>query len=116
MHFDYEKNNVSIEIMSSFSYRNSRNQVWGFERGWISDGHSVGKLFRHFDAWTMAALCHDQFCEVAEKEKSYAIRRTGDKDYKFNLQDLGAPRSTVWRRYAGVTAYARWLKLTGKLK
>lgn len=116
MHFDYKKNKVKIEIVEDFDYINSKNQPWILRAGWCSDGHSVGKLFKHFDAWTLAALCHDQDCEIANKARSFKMRRAGDKNYKFNLTDLGAPKSTVYRRYAAVSLRTRWLKLTGKLK
>jgi len=115
MHFDYKNNKVCIEITLSFIYTNGRGDKWSFKKGWRSDGHSVG-YFKHFDAQTMAALCHDQDCEEAERQKSYAIRRQGDKNYKFNLADLEASRSKVLRRYAGVSARAYRLKFTGKLK
>ena len=115
MHFDYKNNKVKIEITEDFVYENSKGKTWMFYAGWMSDGHSVGKLFKHFDAWTLAALCHDRDCEIGNDHKSFKVRSLGDKDYKFNLKDLGAPKSTVYRRYAAVSARTRWLKLTGKI-
>ena len=90
--------------------------AWEFKKGDTSDGHSTGDYFRHFDAWVIAALCHDQDCEEANAIGSYAMRRAGDRAYKHNLKELGASRATVYRRYAAVSAYSRWLKLTGELK
>jgi len=116
MHLDYKNNKVSIEITEDFTYTNTLEMQWAFKSGWRSDGHSVGKYFKHFDAYTMAALCHDRDCEMSNNIGSYNMRRTGDKNYKFNLQDLGASKATILRRYAAVSTYARWLKLTGKLK
>ena len=113
MHFDYESNKVSIET-AGFSYTNGRGHTWTFQEGWHSDGHSVGR-FKHFDTQTFAALCHDQDCERANRLENYALRRIGDKDYKYNLAELGAPKTTVLRRYAAVSAMSRWLKFTGKL-
>ena len=112
IHFDTP---FTIEIVEGFTYTNSRGQSWHFKKGWKSDGHSTGKYFKHFDEWTIAALAHDLDCEMANEFKDYGIRRRGDKAYKFNLKELGAPKSTVYRRYAGVSGYARWLKLSGKL-
>lgn len=116
MHFDAKNNTVKIEITEDFSYENSRGQAWDFKKGWMSDGHSVGQFFKHFDAWTLAALCHDKDCELANSWESYNFRREGDKNYKFNLKDLGAPKSTVYRRYSAVSGYAYMLKMRGKLK
>lgn len=110
MHFDYEKNKVKIEIVEDFEWKE-----WRFKAGWMSDGHSVGGLFKHFDAWTLAALAHDQDCELANRKQSYDIRKRGDKNYRINLKELGAPRSTVYRRYAAVSARTKWLMLTGRI-
>ena len=90
-------------------------KTWVFNRGYESDGHSVG-MFKHFDKWVNAAFCHDQACGMATKEKSYDIRRGGDKDYRDNLIYLGAPKTLVYRRYAAVSAQAFALKLRRKLK
>ena len=115
MHFDYKKNKVKIEIVETFTYTNSRDDSWRFGVGWLSDGHSTGKYFKHFDAWTLAALCHDLDCERSNDLKSHYVRREGDKNYKFNLADLGAPKAQVNWRYAAVSARTRWLKLMGRI-
>jgi hypothetical protein len=112
IHFDTP---LTIEIMEDFSYINSEGTRWDFKKGWKSDGHSTGKYFKHFDEYTIAALSHDQDCERSWEMTSYAIRREGDKNYKFNLKELGASKSTVYRRYAAVSARTRWLKFTGEL-
>jgi len=116
MHFDRVKNRVTIEITEPLTLTNSKGTIWLFKPGWPSDGHSTGKYFKHFDAYTPAALCHDQDCEKANQQKSFSARRKGDKDYRHNLTELGAPNSTVLRRYAAVTTRSYWLRLTGKLK
>lgn len=116
MHLDKKNNKVYIELREGVYLGNSRGDTWSFPIGWVSDGHSTGEYFKHFDAWTAAALCHDQECEQSWKEKRYDLRRTGDKNYKFNLKELGAPKSTVYRRYAAVSARTRWLKITRRIK
>jgi len=117
MHFDYKNNNVTIEITEDFTYTNNKGKSWHFKKGWRSDGHSTGSLFKHFDAYTLAALCHDQDCERANVAESYKMRRKGDKSYRYNLKDLGAPKFTVWRRYQAVRGRTVYLhKITRKLK
>jgi hypothetical protein len=100
----------------NWKWTNSAGRKWEFKKGDVSDGHSTGTYFRHFDAWVIAAICHDQDCIRANEGKSYAMRRAGDKAYKFNLSDLKAPKTTVYNRYTWVSGYAYKLKLTGKLK
>jgi len=116
MHFNAKYNTVKIEIVDRFFFINKAGKKWVFYPEWKSDGHSVGSYFKHFDAWTIAALCHDQDCEIANKEGSYKFRRQGDKDYRNNLIELGAPKTTVYRRYAAVSSYAYALRLKGDLK
>lgn len=113
---DSSDNTCMAVFTKDWSWTNSGGMTWEFKKGDVSDGHSTGAFFRHFDAWTIAALCHDQDCVNANDAKSYKMRKAGDKAYKFNLIDLKAPKSTVYRRYAGVSARAYKLKLTGKLK
>ena len=99
-----------------WSWTNSKGMKWEFKKGEISDGHSTGTYFRHFDAWVIAALCHDQDCIRANEGKNYKMRRAGDKAYRFNLADLEAPKTAVYNRYAWVSAYAYKLKITRALK
>ena len=113
---DSSDNTCMAVFTKDWSWTNSAGMTWNFKKGDISDGHSTGTYFRHFDAWIIAALCHDQDCIKANESKSYKMRRAGDKAYKFNLKDLKAPKTTVYRRHAGVSAYAIKLKITGKLK
>ena len=106
---------LTVEIIEDFTFTNGNGDSWDFKAGWRSDGHSTGKYFKHYDAYTLAALSHDLDCEKANRKKSYDIRKRGDKNYKFNLKELGAPKSTVYRRYAAVSARTKWLKLTGRI-
>jgi len=110
-------NNTCMAVSTKdWSWTNSAGMAWNFKKGETSDGHSRGKYFRHFDAWLLAALCHDQDCVRANEEGSYKMRMAGDNAYKFNLFDLGAPKSTVLWSYTGVSIYTYKLKLMGKLK
>lgn len=113
---DSSDNTCMAVFTEDWSWTNSAGKTWYFKKGDVSDGHSTGTYFRHFDAWLIAALCHDQDCVNAHKAKSYKMRKAADKAYRFNLIDLKAPWSTVYRRSAGVRAYALKLKLTGRLK
>ena len=113
---DSSDNTCMAVFTEDWSWTNSAGMTWHFKKGDVSDGHSVGNYFRHFDAFTIAALCHDQDCIKANESKSYKMRKAADKAYRFNLIDLKAPRSTVYRRSAGVRLYAYKLKLSGKLK
>lgn len=113
---DSSDNTCMAVFTKDWSWTNSAGRTWKFKKGDVSDGHSVGTYFRHFDAWTIAALAHDQDCVNAAKYESYQMRRDGDKAYRFNLADLKAPKSTIYRRYAGISAYAYKLKITGRLK
>lgn len=116
MHFDRKGNVVMIQLIYDLTLTNDKGGVWHFEKWWKSDGHSTGEYFRHFDAWLAAALCHDLDCENAEKTGDVSIRKQGDKDYKYNLDYLGAPESTEVRRFVGVSIYRRFLRMMGKLK
>ena len=113
---DSSDNTCMAVFTEDWSWTNSAGMTWNFKKGDTSDGHSTGTYFRHFDAWVIAALCHDQDCVNAAKYESYKMRKDGDKDYRFNLNDLKAPKSTVYRRSAGVRVYAYNLKISGKLK
>jgi hypothetical protein len=115
MRFDRENGGCWIEPTEPFKIVNSKGREWDFTLVFDSDGHSLG-FFKHFDAWTPAALCHDLDCIIANKENSYEIRQEGDFWYKHNLKECGAPSSLVYRRYWGVSSYAYTLKLRGKLK
>jgi hypothetical protein len=106
---------LMIEVMEPFTYTNNRGDSWIFSAGWHSDGHSTGKYFKHFDEYTIAALCHDQDCEESWNTASYSTRVKGDKNYRINLTELGASKSTVYRRYAAVSARTKWLWITGKI-
>lgn len=114
MVIDTKKKTVMIEFTEDY-HLVIGGKWWWFEKGWQSDGHSVG-IFKHFDAWTLAALPHDQTCETANRFKDYSLRRKGDRQYRVNLKALGAPKRVWMRRYAGVSLRAWQLKLTGKLK
>ena len=113
---DSSDNTCMAVFTEDWSWTNSKGLTWHFNKGDVSDGHSIGTYFRHFDAWLIAALCHDQDCIRANEAKSYKMRRYGDRAYKYNLDDLKAPTSTVYRRYAGVSAYSWKLKITKALK
>ena len=113
---DSKDNTCMAVFTEDWMWSNKAGFVWIFKKGDVSDGHSTGAYFRHFDAWVIAALCHDQGCIEANKDKNYNRRRKVDKAYKMNLKELGASWSTVHRRYAAVSAYSRWLKLKGDLK
>lgn len=98
---------MRITLNEGFSWVNKRGKKWSFIAGWSTDGHSIPGPFKNFDRLTLAAMCHDQDCERAS---SYAQRRQGDKDYYYNMRDLGASRITATRRYMAVSAYARLIK------
>ena len=99
-----------------WEWTNSAGKTWAHKKGDSSDGHTRGKYFRAFDSLVIAALNHDQDCVRANKAKSYAIRIQGDKDYKFNLIDLGASKAVANISYAGVRVFAYKLKISGRLK
>ena len=114
--FRFDTETETAELLGFFSLDNKdTGKSWDFADGFKSDGTSVG-IFKHFGKYVNAAFCHDQDCGLATKQKSYATRRQGDKDYRDNLTYLGAPKHVVYRRYAAVSAQAFTLKLRGKLK
>ena len=114
---DSSDNTCMAVFTKNWSWTNSTTgMTWKFKKGDTSDGHSTGSYFRHFDDVTIAALCHDQDCVKANKDKSYQKRKRGDRSYKWNMINLKASKGKVYRRYAAVSAYARWLKMKGDLK
>ena len=113
---DSKRGTCMAVFYKDWQWSNNLGHTWYFTEGDKSDGHSTGSYFRHFDAWVVAALCHDQDCVEANTAKDYKYRRTADKDYKRNLKYLGASWSVIHRRYAAVCGYSRLLKFRGKLK
>lgn len=97
-------------------WTNKAGKAWQFQADWESDFHSIPGGVQTIDRLSMAALCHDQDCEVANKLNDYAMRVQGDKDYYQNMRDLGGSRFIAGRRYAAVRLRSLKLKAQGKLK
>lgn len=103
---------VEIQFNEDTPWTNLKTENdWLFPAGWSSDGHSIPGPTKNLDRSTMAAVAHDQDCELSS---TYQERRAGDRDYYDNLRYLGEARHTAWRRYIAVSLRTYRLKLTGK--
>ena len=103
-------------FQEDFTYTNSTGKKWHFEKGYLSDGHSVPPLLRgiwpNCDKAVIAAIAHDQDCE---KAFDYQQRKQADKDYYLNMRDFKIPLWSRGLRWVGVAGFAVYLKVRGKV-
>jgi hypothetical protein len=100
--------------------KDTRILEFTIKAGFKTDGATIPWIFRRWfpsiAAYTPAAIVHDVYCEEANREKSYEIRRAGDEMFYMNMVDrLNRPKLEAMFLYAGVTIGSMWAWVRYKL-